>query len=116
RDPLNSERPMQPATEIMEQETAARPQVTAAQRQLLEARYNLEPRLDPEVTMTRGKPVPVGPTARLADGMTFEELAELSPAEIKERGLFPYPSLPHPLHTNGGQVFPQIQIDMFPRL
>lgn len=116
RDPLNSERPMQPASEIMEQETAARPQVTAKQRQLLEARYNLEPRFDPEVKMTRGKPVPLGPTARLPQGMTFEELAKLSAEEIKEQGLFPYPSLPHPLHTNGGQVFPQVQIDMFPRL
>ena len=31
-------------------------------------------------------------------------------------GIFPYPSLPHPKHANGGQVFPQMQIDMFPRL
>src|SRR4029078_11829927 len=29
---------------------------------------------------------------------------------------FPYPSLPHPLHTNGGQVFPPMQIAMFPPL
>ena len=27
-----------------------------------------------------------------------------------------YRSLPHPLQTNGGQVFPKMQIDMFPRL
>ena len=40
----------------------------------------------------------------------------LSPDEIKERGLFPYRSLPHPLHANGGQVFPQVQTAMFPRL
>ena len=48
--------------------------------------------------------------------MTFEQLAGLAPEEIKERGLFPYPSLPHPLQANGGQVFPQMQIAMFPRL
>ena len=30
--------------------------------------------------------------------------------------IFPYPSLPHPLQANGGQVFPKMQIDMFPRL
>src|SRR5438477_11878322 len=40
----------------------------------------------------------------------------MSPAEIKKRVAFPYPSLPHPLHANGGQVFPEMQIEMFPRL
>jgi cytochrome c peroxidase len=40
----------------------------------------------------------------------------MTPEEVKKQGAFPYPSLPHPLHTNGGQVFPQMQIKMFPRL
>ena len=40
----------------------------------------------------------------------------MPPADVKKAGVFPYPSLPHPLHTNGGQVFPRMQIDMFPRL
>jgi hypothetical protein len=35
RDPLNSDRPMQSGKEIQEKETAARPQVTSAQRELL---------------------------------------------------------------------------------
>jgi cytochrome c peroxidase len=48
--------------------------------------------------------------------VSWEKLAELSPKEIKAQNLFPYPPLPHPLHVNGGQVFPQMQIDMFPRL
>ncbi|MEX0710812.1 MAG: cytochrome B6, partial [Pirellulales bacterium] len=30
--------------------------------------------------------------------------------------VFPYPSLPHPKHVAGGQVFPKMQIEMFPRL
>jgi cytochrome c peroxidase len=94
----------------------SRPQVTAAQRKLLESRYNLEPEFDKQVKMSRGKPVPVGPTARLQGGMSFVQLAKLTPDEIKSRGVFPYPSLPHPLHANGGQVFPRMQIDMFPRL
>jgi cytochrome c peroxidase len=66
--------------------------------------------------MARGKPLAVGPTARLATGLTWEELAKLSPEEIKRRGVFPYPPLPHPKHATGGQVFPQIQTRMFPRL
>ena len=38
----------------------------------------------------------------------------MTPDEIKPAGLFPYPSLPHPKHANGGQVFPQMQIDDVP--
>jgi len=116
RDPLNSDEPMQKASEIQAKETAARPQVKQAQQQLLESRYDLTPKLDPEVKMSRGKPVAVGPTARLARGMTFDALAKMQPEEIRRQKAFPYPSLPHPLHTNGGQVFPQMQIEMFPRL
>lgn len=116
RDPLNADQPFTKFEEVMQRESAARAQVAAGQRQLLESRYNLTPRLDAKVTMSRGKPVPMGPTARLGKGVTWERLAEMSPEEIKRQGTFPYPSLPHPLHTNGGQVFPQMQIDMFPRL
>jgi hypothetical protein len=37
--------------------------------------------------------------------------------EIRSRNLFPYPSLPHPLQAGlSGQVFPKMQIEMFPRL
>jgi cytochrome c peroxidase len=116
RDPLNADKPFTTFNEVMKKESAARPKVMADQRKLLESRYDLKPRLDPKVRMSRGKPLAVGPTARLAEGMTWEKLAALSPAEMKNRGVFPYPSLPHPLHANGGQVFPQVQTQMFPRL
>ena len=43
RDPLNAPKPFTTLEEIMEKETAARPMVMAAQRELLEQRYNLEP-------------------------------------------------------------------------
>ncbi|MBL9160748.1 MAG: cytochrome B6 [Verrucomicrobiales bacterium] len=65
--------------------------------------------------MTRGKPILMGPTARLRE-TSWDELGKMTPVEIKERGLFPYPSLPHPKHTPGGQVFPEMQIEQFPRL
>src|SRR5213075_1088219 len=73
-------------------------------------------RFDAEAKMARGKPLCVGPTVRLPEGTGWEKLGEMSPEEIKKANAFPYPSLPHPLHTNGGQVFPQMQIKMFPRL
>jgi cytochrome c peroxidase len=116
RDPLNADRPNQSPEEIMKKEIANKPNVMAAQRKLLESRYILDAKLDPQVKMTRGKPVPVGPTARLGPGLTWQQIGELRPEEIQQRGIFPYPTLPHPLQTNGGQVFPKIQIDMFPRL
>jgi cytochrome c peroxidase len=116
RDPLNADRPFVTFEEVMNREAAGKPNVMSAQRRLLEGRNNLQPRLDPEARMSRGKPLPVGPTARLPRGMTWERLAELTPEEIKRQGIFPYPSLPHPLQVNGGQVFPQLQIEMFPRL
>ncbi len=48
RDPLGAKRPMQSPQEIMQADLAAKPQVMAAQRKLLESRYDLTPRLDPE--------------------------------------------------------------------
>jgi len=40
----------------------------------------------------------------------------MSPAEIHRAGAFPYPALPHPKQSTGGQVFPPMQTQMFPRL
>src|SRR3954469_2970808 len=116
RDPLNAKRPMETPEEIMKADIAAKPKVMAAQKALLESRYNLTPKLDPQAKMSRGKPLPVGPTARLAQGMDWDQLGKMTPDQIRQQGVFPYPALPHPKHTPGGQVFPQMQIAMFPRL
>ncbi|MDB6136102.1 MAG: cytochrome c peroxidase [Verrucomicrobiales bacterium] len=116
RDPFNSKVPNQDPEEIKKADTAAKPMVMAAQQKLLESRYNLTPKLDSEAKMSRGKPLAVGPTARLAEGLTWQALSEKSPGEIREKGLFPYPPLPHPKHATGGQVFPKVQIASFPRL
>src|SRR5438270_10107627 len=68
RDPLNADRPNQSPEEIVQKETANKAAVMAAQRGLLERRYNVQPKLDPQATMSRGKPLPIGPTARLQQG------------------------------------------------
>ncbi len=85
---------------------------------MLESRYVLEPKLDPKATMSRGKPLVVGPTARLPMGTDWDGLAAMSPADISRKDLFPYKALPHPAQGGGlgGQVFPAMQIKMFPRL
>jgi cytochrome c peroxidase len=116
RDPLGADLPGLTLQQIIQQESAGKPKVKDAQRQLLESRYNLAPMLDPNVKMSRGKPLAVGPTAKLAQGASWDALGQMSAADIRRQKVFPYPSLPHPLHANGGQVFPQMQIDMFPRL
>jgi cytochrome c peroxidase len=42
----------------------------------------------------------------------------LEPEEVRRKDAFPYKALPHPVQGGGlgGQVFPQMQIKMFPRL
>jgi len=40
----------------------------------------------------------------------------MSPEQIKQGNVFPYPALPHPKHASGGMLFPQAQTAMFPRL
>ena len=45
--------------------------------------------------------------------MTWEKLAAMSPADIRDKGLFPkgfYP-LPHPNHPEGGMLFPKFEIE-----
>jgi cytochrome c peroxidase len=118
RDPIGAMKPGMTFDEVFQALSAAKPKVTATQRKLLESRYQLEPRLDPVVTMSRGKPLPVGPTARLPQGANWEMLSAMSPADIRDRDIFPYKALPHPVQGGGlgGQVFPQMQIKMFPRL
>lgn len=118
RDPLNAKEPGGKTTfeEIMKEDKAMKAKVMELQKTLLARRYHLDPKFHPEVRMSRGKPVPVGPTARLGEDMNWERLAKMTPEEIRKGNLFPYRPLPHPKHTPGGQVFPQIQTKMFPRL
>jgi len=65
RDPHGAPRPKLTFEDGMKAEAAEKANVTQAQRRLLETRYNLMPKLDPSARMSRGKPLAVGPTARL---------------------------------------------------
>jgi hypothetical protein len=90
--------------------------VSSYEWQPLENRYNLTPQVDSQVTMSCGKSVPVGPTAKLPQGERWEQLASITPTDSRQRGLFPYPPLLHPKQTPGSRVFPQMQTAMFPHL
>lgn len=97
---------------------AAKAGVAARHRELLESRYVLTSKPDPNVTMSRGKPIQVGPAVKLPEGMSWDQLSALSPAEIKQKDVFPkgFLPLPHPHHEVGGMVFPQHEIKALPRL
>jgi hypothetical protein len=82
---------------------------------LLSSRYVLDGRLDPAVTMSGGKPIPIGPTAKLA-GVTWEQLGEMTPDDIRDRDLFPYKPLPFADHAEGGMLFPATALALLPRL
>ena len=118
RDPLGAMKPGTTFDDVYKAAVANKPDVTARQRKLLESRYDLAPKLDPKATMSRGKPLAVGPTARLPQGMDWDALAAMSPDEIRAKDAFPYKALPHPAQGGGlgGQVFPPMQIKVFPRL
>ncbi|MGH9879916.1 MAG: cytochrome B6, partial [Pyrinomonadaceae bacterium] len=106
----------EPFDVVRARDKAAKPRVNAAAQRLLEQRYDLRRRVDEAVKMTRGKPVPVGPTAKLKSGVTWEQLGRMTPDEIRTKGLFPYLPLPHPNHPVGGMLFPQMEIKSLPRL
>jgi len=98
---------------IMERMKAAKPEVMKRQMDLLEERYDLGDRPAQGVTMTRGKPVQEGVRVKLPAGATWEQLAGLSPEEIKAKNLWPagFFPLPHPNHPEGGMLFPKVHID-----
>lgn len=104
--------------QMMAKDLADKASVAARQRQLLEKRYDLSVNTDPKVTMTRGKPVPVGPAVRLPNGMTWDQLASMSPEQIRDQDAFPagFLPLPHPHHEVGGMVFPQAEVKQLSRL
>jgi len=80
---------------------------------LLAERYDMADRPAKSAAMSKGKPVQEGVRVRLPQGMTWEKLASMSPADIKAGKHWPagfYP-LPHPHHEAGGMVFPKSQID-----
>lgn len=92
---------------------AAKAEVEKRQADLLNTRYDLGDKPAKGVTMSRGKPVQDGVRVKLAGGATWDALAAMSPAEVRQKNLFPAGFLPLP-HTNqpeGGMVFPKFEID-----
>jgi cytochrome c peroxidase len=106
--------PTAPLDAVIKADQAAKPQVQQRQRALFEERYDLSDKPIPNVKMSGGrKAVQGGVRVKLPRGVTWDQLAQMTPDEIKRRGLFPagFLRLPHVKQSAGGQVFPQQQID-----
>lgn len=74
----------------------------------MNSRYAFSGETYPGKFMSGGrKAIMKGPISRLPKGIeSFQDLAELSPEEIKRRDLFPFKPLAHPLASTAHMVFP----------
>jgi cytochrome c peroxidase len=100
-------------TTIMNRMSAAKPGIMKRQIAFLQERYDLSDKPAPGVTMSRSKPLQQGVRVKLASGVTWDQLAKLTPDQIKARDIFPagFLPLPHPNHPEGGMLFPKTEID-----
>ena len=98
---------------IMARMSAAKPDIMKRHLALLEERYNLSNDPAPGLTMSRSKAIQQGVRVKLAPGVNWDQLAKLTPDQIKARDIFPagFLPLPHPNHPEGGMLFPKFEID-----
>ena len=104
----------EPFAKTMARMKAAKAEVMQRQMDLLNERYDLSDRPAKDVMMSGGlKAVQEGVRAKLPEGMTWQELAGMTPEEIREKDLWPkgFFPLPHPNHPEGGMVFPKFHIE-----
>jgi cytochrome c peroxidase len=107
----------QPFAARMAHDVAAKPGIEREHQAVLEERYDLGDHPAQGITMERGKPLQEGVRVKLPSGVTWDQLAAMSPDEIRDRGLWPkgFLPLPHPDHPAGGFVFPKDEIDAIKR-
>jgi cytochrome c peroxidase len=98
---------------IMARMAAAKPEVMKRHMALLEQRYDLTDRPAQGAAMSKGKRLQEGVRVKLPSGVTWDQLARMTPEQIKDRDLFPagFQPLPHPNHPEGGMLFPKFAID-----
>lgn len=95
-----------PFTEWLAFHRDQKPKLMADVRGYMATRYNFSDAAMSGPTMSRGKPIMLGPVARIPAGLTFDQLARMTPEEIRTRDVFPYKPLAHPLATTAHMVFP----------
>ena len=97
----------------MEKDKKMKPMIMERQKTLLERRYDLSDNPSDVMMSAERKPVQKGVRVKLPDGMTWKKLSEMSPDQIRAKGLFPegFLPLPHAKHETGGQVIPPDHIE-----
>jgi cytochrome c peroxidase len=103
----------EPFATTMARMKAAQPAIQKRQADLLAERYDLANRPAAGATMSRGKAIQEGVRVKLPAGTTWDQLAGMSPTDIRERNLLPAGFFPlsHPNHPEGGMVFPKFEIE-----
>jgi cytochrome c peroxidase len=104
-----------PFADWLELHRKQKPVLMAECQAYMNGRFNFSGEAIPGAAMSGGKPIMQGPVARLPQGIeSFAALAELSPDEIRDRDLFPYKPLAHPLQSTAHMLFPQAWIKAHP--
>ncbi|MGC3968392.1 MAG: cytochrome B6 [Pirellulales bacterium] len=98
---------------LVERTTTEKPKFAERQQGLLAERYDLSDKPVEGAKMSRGKPAQSGVRVKLPDGVTWQNLADMTPAQIKEQKAWPagFLPLPHPHHEAGGMIFTKPVID-----
>lgn len=78
-----------PFEQVKQRMEGDKAKVIAAHRKLLEDRYDLSDRPSSTVKMSRGKPVQAGVRVKLPQGISWDGLAALTPADIRKRDVYP---------------------------
>ena len=102
--------------EIMQEDSQNKSSLMKKHNKLLNERYHLSEKIDDKVTMSGGKALPVGPTAKLKKRVTWDALSKMSPENIKKKSIFPYLPLPHVSPNGGGLVVAPAQLKTHPEL
>ena len=104
-----------PFSEWVAFNTGRKPRLMEEVRSHMASRYHFPGRALPGAFMSGGKPVMAGPVARLPDGVSgWEALASLPAETIRQRGIFPYEPLAHPIATTAHMVFPDSWVAVHP--
>ncbi len=98
---------------VMKRMKGQKDEIMKRQMDLLAVRYDLSDKPAKDAKMTRGKPIQEGVRVKLAQGTTWETLAEKSPEEVRDQDACPagFLPLPHSNHPEGGMLFPKMHID-----
>ncbi|WP_197911775.1 hypothetical protein [Kineobactrum salinum] len=99
--------------QVFDSDRDEKDEVMERQQGVLETRYDLSDKPSPVMMSGGRKAVQEGVRVRLPSGVSWDELNDMTPEQIRKQDLFPkgFMPLPHAKHPTGGMVFPQQQID-----